>query len=89
MFSTNLGTGMKRISLADFVSQNGQERSAAVFGVRQSAVSKALACKRDITVIIHADGQIFAEEIRPFPSKKISVAQLNNVISIPLSNIQP
>ncbi|WP_426576307.1 Cro/CI family transcriptional regulator [Xenorhabdus stockiae] len=61
---------MERIPLSDFVSQKGQEEAASLFGVNQSAISKALAIGRKITVIVHRDGRIEAEELRPFPSHR-------------------
>ncbi|MCC8421975.1 Cro/CI family transcriptional regulator [Photorhabdus thracensis] len=60
---------MDRIPLSDFVSKNGQQETAALFGIRQSAISKALSIGRKITVIVHSDGRIEAEEIKPFPSQ--------------------
>ncbi|PHM22119.1 Cro/CI family transcriptional regulator [Xenorhabdus budapestensis] len=61
---------MERISLSDFVSQIGQGETAALFGVRQSAISKALAIGRNITVIVHQDGRVEAEELKPFPAHR-------------------
>lgn len=61
---------MERISLQEFVSSKGQEKTAELFGIRQSAISKALALGRKITVIVHDDGRVEAQELKPFPSSK-------------------
>lgn len=61
---------MERISLETFASRKGQEKTAELFGVRQSAISKALALGRKITVIVHDDGRVEAEETKPFPSTR-------------------
>lgn len=65
---------MERISLETFASRKGQEKTAELFGVRQSAISKALALGRKITVIVHDDGRVEAEELKPFPSIKHAAA---------------
>ncbi|ERK06077.1 hypothetical protein J8631_09820 [Serratia fonticola] len=65
---------MERISLQDFVSSKGQEKTAELFGIRQSAISKALALGRNITVIVHDDGRVEAQELKPFPSQKTLAA---------------
>lgn len=61
---------MERISLAQFADREGQDKAARLLGVYQSAISKALAVGRNITVTIADDGSIEAEEIRPFPSSR-------------------
>ena len=61
---------MEKISLSVVASRNGQEKTAEIFNVRQSAISKALSSGRNITVTIEENGSIFAEEVRPFPSTK-------------------
>jgi predicted DNA-binding protein (UPF0251 family) len=63
---------MERITLSDFVSQKRQEETASLFGVNQSAIIKALAIGRKITVIVHSDGKVEAEELKPFPSHRRS-----------------
>ncbi|WAT10111.1 Cro/CI family transcriptional regulator [Rouxiella badensis] len=65
---------MERISLQEFVSSKGQEKTAELFGIRQSAISKALALGRKITVIIHDDGRVEAQELKPFPNSKTLAA---------------
>jgi len=65
---------MERISLQEFVSIKGQEKTAELFGIRQSAISKALALGRKITVIVHDDGRVEAQELKPFPSSKTLAA---------------
>ncbi len=65
---------MERISLQEFVSSKGQEKTAELFGIRQSAISKALALGRKITVIVHDDGRVEAQELKPFPSSKTLAA---------------
>lgn len=59
---------MERLPLPDYVSKHGQGKTAEELGVYQSAISKALKKKRNITVWVGEDGEVKAEEIRPFPS---------------------
>ena len=65
---------MERISLQEFVSSKGQEKTAELFGIRQSAISKALALGRKITVIVYEDGRVEAQELKAFPSSKTLAA---------------
>ncbi|MEY8710486.1 Cro/CI family transcriptional regulator [Mangrovibacter phragmitis] len=60
---------MKTIPLSEYVLAHGQSKTAEVLGVYQSAISKALKHSRRVNVLVHEDGTIEAEEIRPFPSK--------------------
>lgn len=59
---------MERLPLPDYVSKHGQGKTAEELGVYQSAISKALKNKRNITVLVHESGKVEAEELRPFPS---------------------
>jgi hypothetical protein len=59
---------MQKIPLSDYVLTNGQSKTAAELGMYQSAISKAIKQGRKVNVLIHDDGEIEAEEIRPFPS---------------------
>ncbi|QCT21796.1 hypothetical protein FEM41_20125 [Jejubacter calystegiae] len=59
---------VQRIKLEDYAKRFGQTKTAKALGVYQSAINKALFSKRNITVIVHADGSVSAEEIKPFPS---------------------
>ncbi|MBW9400306.1 hypothetical protein FHC51_10840 [Leclercia sp. EC_58] len=58
----------QRIKLTEYAERFGQTKAAQDLGVYQSAINKALASKRDITVIVHPDGTVSAEELKPFPS---------------------
>ncbi|CNE47438.1 Cro/CI family transcriptional regulator [Yersinia enterocolitica] len=60
---------MKRLSLSAFANEYGQANAANMLGVRQSAINKAMKYKRKITVILHDNGDIEAEELRKFPSQ--------------------
>lgn len=60
----------QRIKLKDYAGQHGQTKTAQDLGCYQSAINKALAYKRDITVIVKSDGSVMAEETRPFPSQR-------------------
>lgn len=60
---------MKRISIQEFVAEKGQTESAALLGITQGAVSKALRKGRAIFVICRDDGTYEAEETKPFPSQ--------------------
>ncbi|MFS1583392.1 MAG: Cro/CI family transcriptional regulator [Candidatus Arsenophonus phytopathogenicus] len=55
----------------NFAKNFGQAKAAEKLGIYQSAVSKALRMRRRITVIIHDDGKVEAEEVKPFPSSNI------------------
>jgi len=61
---------MEKIPLSEFVARNGQEKSAEVFMVRQSAISKALSSGRNIIVTIFENGKVSAEELKPFPGNR-------------------
>lgn len=61
---------MQKITLKDYASQEGQAKAAAQLGVRQSAISKAIRAGRNVTVFIHDDGRIEAEELKSFPNQK-------------------
>ncbi|OBU13335.1 Cro/CI family transcriptional regulator [Morganella psychrotolerans] len=62
---------MKKITLSEFVSEVGQQKAADTFGIRQSAISKAIERNRNI-IVIQSDGVVLgAEEIKPFPGKAI------------------
>ncbi|QIE88001.1 Cro/CI family transcriptional regulator [Pseudomonas nitroreducens] len=60
---------MRRITIHDFADEKGQVKAAALLGIRQSSLSKALRVGRDIYVTEHDDGSFSAEELRPFPSQ--------------------
>ncbi|TNV14933.1 hypothetical protein FH968_20645 [Buttiauxella sp. B2] len=59
---------MQKVPLSDYVLANGQSKTAAELGMYQSAISKAIKHGRKVNVLIHDNGEIEAEEIRPFPS---------------------
>lgn len=61
---------MEKLPLSVFVSRNGQEKTAEIFNVNQSAISKALSSGRNITVTILENGMVMAEEVKPFPSNR-------------------
>lgn len=61
---------MKRIPLSEYVSEHGQTKTATDLGMYQSAISKALKQKRNVTILVYEDGRVKAEEHRPFPSNK-------------------
>lgn len=61
---------MHRIPLKDFSAQKGQTKAAALLGLTQGALNKALRVGRDIYVTENADGTYSAEEVKvkAFPS---------------------
>ncbi|PHM63978.1 Cro/Cl family transcriptional regulator [Xenorhabdus stockiae] len=63
---------MEKISLSEYVKQNGQAKTANLIGVHQTAISKALRAGRKIFLVRQEDGSYKAEECRPFPSQKPS-----------------
>lgn len=60
---------MRRITIQDFAAEKGQVKAAALLGIRQSSLSKALLVGRDIYVIEHDDGSFSAKETKPFPAQ--------------------
>jgi len=59
---------MHRIPLKEFSAQKGQTKAAALLGLTQGALNKALRVGRDIYVTENADGTYSAEEVKAFPS---------------------
>ncbi|WP_024530244.1 Cro/CI family transcriptional regulator [Serratia fonticola] len=59
---------MQRMKLKDYANRFGQTKAAKDLGVYQSAIFKAISSERDITVTVHEDGTVSAEELKPFPS---------------------
>lgn len=58
---------MDRTTLLEYVSKNGQAKTAELLGVTQSAICKALKYKREI-YIDEKDGKVTSYEIKNFPS---------------------
>ena len=58
---------MTRTPLLEYVSKNGQVKTAALLGVTQSAICKALKYKREI-YIEEKDGRVTSYEVKKFPS---------------------
>ncbi len=67
----------QRITLKDYAMRFGQTKTAKDLGVYQSAINKAIHAGRKIFLTINADGSVYAEEVKPFPSNK------NNSINNP------
>lgn len=63
---------MRRIRLSQFANEKGQTKAAALLGMSQSALNKAIQVGREIFVIETDDGSVSAEEIRSFPSQSQS-----------------
>lgn len=76
---------MSRIHIKEFVADHGQAEAAALLGMTQGALSKAIRVGRDVYVTEHADGTYTAEETRPFPSQH---RQATNQIIHPQANRQ-
>jgi predicted XRE-type DNA-binding protein len=62
---------MEKLTLKEFADRFGQESAASALGVKQSAISKAIRVKRNVTVTLLKDGAASAEEIKPFPSQRL------------------
>jgi len=62
------------MTLAEYVEVNGQAKAANALRVHQTAISKALRVRRNIFVTTTPDGEVEAEEVRPFPSSKHEAA---------------
>jgi len=65
---------MHRIPLKEFAAEKGQTKAAALLGLTQGALNKALRVGRDIYVTCHEDGTYSAEEIKPFPTQTSKTA---------------
>lgn len=60
---------METKPLQEFVAENGATEAGRLLGVTPPAICKAIAAKRDITVVMDQDGSVYALEMRSFPSK--------------------
>jgi len=60
----------QRLKLKDYADRFGQTKAASDLGVYQSAIFKAINSQRDITVIVHEDGTVSAEALKPLPSNR-------------------
>ncbi|MBP5100621.1 Cro/CI family transcriptional regulator [Pseudomonas protegens] len=60
---------MSRVHIKQFAAQRGQSEAAALLGMTQGALSKAIRVGRDVYVTQNEDGSFSAEEVRPFPSQ--------------------
>lgn len=60
---------MKRKPLSKFAEEKGQVQAAALLGLSQGALSKALRVGREVFVTELRDGTCSAQEVRPFPSQ--------------------
>ncbi|MBD9671601.1 hypothetical protein IB275_13545 [Pseudomonas sp. PDM21] len=65
---------MHRITLNEFAAEKGQTKAAALLGLTQGALNKALRVGRDIYVTENTDGSFSAEEIKPFPTQNSKTA---------------
>ena len=61
---------MKTVPLSKYLAEIGtQQVLANALGIQQSAVSQMARSGRNIEVIIHEDGRIEAQELRPIPAR--------------------
>lgn len=58
-----------KITLQEYVKNNGQRKVAEKLGITQAAVSKAILRNREIYIFLN-NGKIEAKEIRDFPTVK-------------------
>ncbi|PIT48558.1 Cro/CI family transcriptional regulator [Snodgrassella alvi] len=58
---------MKKMTLSDYVRNNGQRKTAKELGLTQGAISKALKSGRNIFIHTSHSGKVQAVETRPFP----------------------
>ncbi|WP_243466179.1 Cro/CI family transcriptional regulator [Sodalis glossinidius] len=61
---------MDRLTLSQYASLHGQKKTAQALGICQAAICKALKARRHITVTVYANGEVKAEEIKPFPNQR-------------------
>ena len=62
---------MSRTHITQFAAEHGQTEAAALLGMTQGALSKAIRVGRDIYVTKSKDGTYSAEEVRPFPCQQL------------------
>lgn len=67
---------MRRIPLHEFATEKGQVQAAALLGMSQGALSKALRVGRAVFVTEHPDGTFTAQELRAFPAQNPKPGQL-------------
>ena len=61
---------MRIVNLNEYLDSIGtQQELATALGVRQSAISHMVKARRNIQVILHTDGRIEAQEVRPVPAR--------------------
>lgn len=61
---------MKTVPLSKYLAEIGTQQALAnALGIQQSAVSQMVRSGRNIEVIIHEDGRIEAQELRPIPAR--------------------
>lgn len=61
---------MQKIPLNEYLVKHGTQATlAAALGVGQSAISQMARSGRVIEVVVHEDGRIEANEIRPIPAR--------------------
>lgn len=80
---------MRRISLNEFANEKGQVQAAALLGMSQGALSKALRVGRTVFVTEHEDGTFSAQELRAFPSQKEGPADIDQAADEPLAHRAP
>uniref|UniRef100_UPI003F53AC56 Cro/CI family transcriptional regulator n=1 Tax=Pseudomonas fulva TaxID=47880 RepID=UPI003F53AC56 len=61
---------MGSATLKDFACEMGQTKAAAMLGLTQGSLNKALRLGRNVHVMRNQDGTYTAVEIRPFPSRR-------------------
>lgn len=62
---------MKTVTLSEYLASHGtQAELAKALGIQQSAISQMLRAKRNITITVHADGSLEANETRAIPARK-------------------
>lgn len=65
---------MREVPLIEFAREHGHTKAAALLGVTQGAISKALRNGRDVVVTCHANGKYTARETKPFPAQASRLA---------------
>lgn len=61
---------MKTVPLSKYLAEIGTQQALAnALGIQQSAVSQMVRSGRNIEVILHEDGRIEAQELRPIPAR--------------------
>ncbi|MCY1374164.1 Cro [compost metagenome] len=65
----------------------GQTKAAALLGMSQGALNKALRVGREVYVVCHDNGSYEAHELKPFPSQAPKTTATEGALQQPTAQI--